>query len=154
MTSGLDWRNAVAIFAVVCSGVIGGQMVAIALVNYADRKQPEVSWTQRFQLENSLFTKTMPFALMAPLLALVACCVISSDGARPWFVAAAVMLAVVLVITMTANVPINNQVAKWQPGAAPASWQATRDRWLRFHILRTIIGVLSLTCASIAIRLM
>lgn len=154
MPNGLDWRDAVAIFAVVCSGLISGQMVAIALANYADRGQPEASWTQRFQLENALFTKTMPFALMVPLLALVAFCVIASDGSRPWFIAAGVMLAIVLVITMAANVPINKQVGGWQPGAAPAPWQDIRDRWLRFHCLRTVIGVLSLTCAAIALKLL
>ncbi len=118
MPNGLDWRDAVAIFAVVCSGLISGQMVAIALANYADRGQPEASWTQRFQLENMLFTKTMPFALMVPLLALVACCVIASNVARPWFVAAVMMLAIVLVITMAANVPINKQVGGWRPSYA------------------------------------
>jgi hypothetical protein len=48
------------------SGLISGQMLAIALANWAARDLPELSWTLRFQVENKLFTKTMPPSLMAP----------------------------------------------------------------------------------------
>jgi hypothetical protein len=52
--------------AVVTSGLLAGQMLAIGLANLANRGQPEAEWTRRFQFENALFTKTMPVALMGP----------------------------------------------------------------------------------------
>lgn len=128
-------------------------MVAIALANAADRGLPEASWTQRFQLEDALFTKTMPFALMIPLIALAACCVFVPGVAQPWFIAAAATLAIVLAITMAANVPINNQVASWQLDTTPATWAEVRDRWIKYHWIRTVTGVLSFFCAATAIAL-
>lgn len=148
-----DWRAALAILAVLGTGLISGQMVAIALANAADRGLPEASWTRRFQLENALFTKTMPFALTVPLIALAACCVFVPGVAQPWYIAAATMLAIVLAITMAANVPINNQVASWRSGTAPATWAEVRDRWIKYHWIRTGVGLLSFFCAATATAL-
>jgi len=133
--------------AVVTSGLIAGQMLAIGLANLANRGQPEAEWTRRFQFENALFTKTMPIALMAPLLASVICCFLTDGSGRALFIASTATMSVVLAITMTVNVPINNQVASWKVGAAPVIWTHVRDRWLTFHWARTAIGIVSFVLA-------
>ena len=63
--------HAVAICSVFAVGLIAGQMLAIAIANYAALGLPETSWTLRFQSENRLFTKTMPPFLIAPTIGLV-----------------------------------------------------------------------------------
>ena len=133
--------------AVVTSGLIAGQMLAIGLANLANRGQPEAEWTRRFQFENALFTKTMPIALMPPLLASVICCFLTDGSGRALFIASTATMSVVLAITMTVNVPINNQVASWKVGAAPVIWTHVRDRWLTFHWARTAIGIVSFVLA-------
>jgi len=50
------------------SGLISGRMLAIWIANWAARELPEMSWTLRFQVENKLFTKTMPPSLMGPMV--------------------------------------------------------------------------------------
>ena len=51
---------AVAVISELIAGLIAGQMLAIRLANHATRSLPEKNWTLRFQVENKLFTKTMP----------------------------------------------------------------------------------------------
>ena len=63
--------HAVAICSVLAAGLIAGQMLAIAIANYAALGLPETSWTLRFQSENTLFSKTMPPFLIAPTIGLV-----------------------------------------------------------------------------------
>jgi Domain of unknown function (DUF1772) len=140
------------LMAVVISGLLAGQMLAIGLANLANRVQPEAEWTRRFQVENGLFTKTMPVALMGPLLASVICCFLADGPGRALFIAATAMMSVVLAITLTANVPINNQVASWKVGAAPVTWARVRDRWLAFHWARTAIGLVSFVLAVAGLR--
>jgi hypothetical protein len=52
-------KFAVAAISVILSGLIAGQMLAIAVANHAARRLPETSWALRFQVEDKLFTKTM-----------------------------------------------------------------------------------------------
>jgi uncharacterized membrane protein len=141
----------VAIFSVFAVGLIAGQMLAIGIANYAARGLSETSWTLRFQLENDLFAKTMPPFLIAPAIGLLALFFLAHDHSRWMFAAAAVLILIVLAITMAINVPINRQVQSWTAGAAPSTWMFTRDRWLRFHLARTVVGLMSFAIAAIGL---
>jgi hypothetical protein len=89
--AGIDistWHAALCVSAVVLSGLISGQMLAIALANQAAQTLPEKIWTLRFQVENALFSKTMPAFLLLPLLGLVALAFVcesqqTHDATRP-----------------------------------------------------------------------
>ena len=37
--------------------------------------------------------------------------------------------------------PINAAIKKWSPQAPPANWQSIRATWVRYHNLRTVLGV-------------
>ena len=144
-------RDTVAIVSLSALGLLAGMMLAIFIAGYAARGLPEESWTRRFQIENRLFTKTMPPSLMLPLLGLIASVPLTRDAVRSLFAVAAVLTALVLVITFALEVPINRQVASWMAGAAPANWAAVRDCWLWNHLARTIVGVLAFLCAAAAL---
>jgi hypothetical protein len=144
-------RDTVAIVSLTALGLLAGMMLGIFIAGYAARGLPEESWTRRFQIENRLFTKTMPPSLMLPLLGLIASVLLTRDAVRSLFAAAAALTAIVLVITIALEVPINRQVASWTAGAAPADWTAVRDRWLRSHLARTVVGGLALLCAAAAL---
>jgi uncharacterized membrane protein len=147
------WQAALAISAVVLSGLISGQMLAIALANQAARTLPEKIWTLRFQAENAVFSKTMPAFLLLPLLGLVALAFVCESQQRLFFVASAALEAIVLAITAAINIPINTEVDSWPAGSAPASWMAVRDRWLRFHWLRTVVGAGAFIAAVIGLSI-
>jgi len=46
-----------------------------------------------------------------------------------------------MVVTLRFNVPLNKDVQSWQHDAPPAEWARVRDRWQRFHTLRTMLIV-------------
>ncbi len=144
-------RDTVAIGSLSSLGLLAGMMLGIFIAGYAARGLPEESWTLRFQLENRLFTKTMPPSLMLPLLGLIASVPLTRDAVRLLFAVAAVLTAIVLVITIALEVPINRQVASWTAGTAPANWAAVRDRWLWNHLARTVAGVVATVCAATAL---
>ena len=144
-------RDTVAIVSLSALGLLAGMMLGIFIAGYAARGLPEESWTRRFQIENRLFTKTMPPSLMLPLLGLMALLPLTHDAVRSWFAVAAVLTAIVLIITIALEVPINRRVASWSAGAAPANWTAVRDRWLWYHLARTVVGLLAFLCAAAAL---
>jgi uncharacterized membrane protein len=149
-----SWLTVLAISSIVFSGLISGQMLAIALANQAVRMLPEISWTLRFQAENKLFSKTMPPSLLLPLLSLIVTAFLANESKqRLYFIVAATLEAMVLIITVAINIPINNEVQSWQAGSAPLRWMAVRDRWLRFHWLRTAVGVGAFATAVIGLAI-
>jgi hypothetical protein len=142
---------AITVITVTLCGLIAGQMLAIALANVAARKLPETSWTLRFQKENELFTKTMPASLLLPLAGLIGLAFWTPYSRQDMFILAGSLEAVVLAITMLVEVPINKQVQTWQAGSAPPSGTEVRDRWLRFHWIRTGLGIASFVCGVMGV---
>ena len=41
-------------------------------------------------------------------------------------------------------VPINNQVARWQPDSVPANWRDLRRRWDLLHAIPVVFMVIAL----------
>jgi len=48
------------------------------------------------------------------------------------------------IVTRGINQPINAQVMAWTAGALPADWQAIRDGWWTWHVVRTGLSVLAM----------
>jgi hypothetical protein len=59
------------------------------------------------------------------VLALTGLCLVISDMA----------------VTLRFNVPINKEIQTWRAEAPPAEWKHLRDRWERFHTIRTMLIV-------------
>jgi uncharacterized membrane protein len=57
---------------------------------------------------------------------------------------ALVLFLIALLVTVVIEVPIVQQIVTWTPSTLPKNWQALRDRWMRFHVLRVIAGIASL----------
>lgn len=89
-----------------------------------------------------VMTVLMPTALVAmiPVLVLTA-------GRGFTFYAYLVsfaLFALALVVTMAIEVPLVKQMETWDAAAMPSTWQRTRDRWLSFHLVRVLCGLLGL----------
>jgi uncharacterized membrane protein len=141
----------VPVFSVVAIGMMSGLMLASGLAGYADRALPETSWTLRFQREDALFAKVMPPFFLVSLFSLAASSFLAAGNSRTLFGAAAVLTVGIIAITLALQVPINKTVQSWTAGAAPTNWTALRDRWLRNHLVRTIVTATAFVCATIAI---
>jgi len=62
-----------------------------------------------------------------------------------------VLIIIVLIVTLTILVPIDNQIKQWTPSTVPENWQQTRSKWDMFHTLRTFASLLNFACFSVAI---
>ena len=65
-------------------------------------------------------------------------------------VASVLLLGAVIAVTLSVNVPIDNQIKTWTPATLPADWQAIRARWADFHTLRTFLSLAGLAAAVAA----
>lgn len=99
----------------------------------------------------AVMTMLMPAALLSllPVLAL-------SYGAHPltFFLTLAglALFAAALAVTMAVEVPIVHRMESWTPATLPDGWQASRDRWGSFHVVRvsaSILGLLLLLAGAI-----
>ncbi len=58
--------------------------------------------------------------------------------------AGAILLAAAMTITLSVNVPIDNQIRVWTIDALPSNWGQIRSRWEDFHALRTFLSIAGL----------
>lgn len=68
-----------------------------------------------------------------------------------WLVIALVYFAAVFWVTRTVNIPINNELASWQPAAPPSNWQQARDTWNQSNLVRTIASVACFVAAVVVV---
>ena len=72
-------------------------------------------------------------------------------AALAWMLIALTYFVAVFWVTRTVNVPINNELALWQPALPPSNWQAARDTWNQSNLARTWA---SLVCFAASVVLM
>jgi uncharacterized membrane protein len=101
----------------------------------------------------------VPMSILMPL-ALVSAVVMvlllpKSSTAFALAVAGALLMVAALIVTLTVEVPIDNQIKVWTVAALPANWEALRDRWEFYHGVRTLMSIFALafvTASSLSNR--
>ena len=89
----------------------------------------------------------MPFwYALACLLSLATTFFAQSTWDTPrWLALGATALFIAMSIySVLLPVPINNQVARWQPDSLPSNWRELRNRWDTFHAIRVGFLVVAL----------
>jgi hypothetical protein len=61
---------------------------------------------------------------------------------------AVALLALVLLVSLTVNLPINAQQRGWSVSDPPSDWANVRDRWQLAHLVRTVSAVAAFTILS------
>jgi uncharacterized membrane protein len=94
----------------------------------------------------------VPMSVLMPLSlasALVLLAVLPKRSAAFTLAGAGFLLMVcALVVTLTFEVPIDNQIKVWTVETLPADWQAMRDRWEFYHALRTFASIAALASVT------
>src|SRR6516225_8486547 len=54
------------------------------------------------------------------------------------------LLALISIYSLILPVPINNQVARWQPDSVPPNWRDLRRRWDMLHAIRVVFLIIAL----------
>ena len=80
------------------------------------------------------------------LLALTVTFVAHTARNTPWRLAftSTVLLALISLYSLLLPVPINNQVARWQPDSVPPNWRDMRRRWDLLHAIRVAFLIIAL----------
>lgn len=145
------FRYSLFVFAVVVIGLLAGVLLGTGMDVFALRTLPKSSWVLHHQAMDALFRRVMPAFFNIAMLALIAASFVARGRARHFFAAAAVLALVCIVITVRIEVPMNRLIATWTAESVPSNWTAIRDGWLRFHLYRTVTGILAFLCAVVGL---
>ncbi|WP_085370266.1 anthrone oxygenase family protein [Leifsonia sp. NCR5] len=96
-----------------------------------------------------VMTVLMPLALLV-VAAVVAVAAFGHPVTLILGAVAFVLLALTLVVTIAVEVPIVKTIESWTVDTLPPDWRARRDRWVSFHLLRVIPGVVALALLATA----
>jgi uncharacterized membrane protein len=98
--------------------------------------------------------RSMTILYPLTLVAIIAALVFSVPSPIAFWltIAGLIMFLIALVVTVRIEVPIVAKIREWTDTVVPENWQALRDRWVKFHLLRVIpgiIGVALLTAGAV-----
>ena len=88
----------------------------------------------------------MPLSLVSALILMAL--LPKRSAAFALAVAGFLLMVCALVVTLTVEVPIDNQIKVWTVASLPADWQAMRDRWEFYHALRTFVSIAALASVT------
>lgn len=151
--SGVD---AVAVAAVLGSGVVAGVLFAVALsVLPALSAMSPQRYVYTHQMLGRRWDPTMPIIVLGSLVIdLVLAALAPTPPVRGLFLAAAVLLLGVSVVSHFGNVPINRRIKNLDPERVPVGWRDPRPLWWRWHLVRTVLAVLALTVNAAALTML
>lgn len=131
-------EHIVNIVAVVITGpMVGVEIAVAAFTNPIFDRLPDDAYRQARRDGSRVLGRVMPFWYIATLIVLIVAAVVAS-GDWP-ITTAAVLMVLVVLLTVTMLVPINNRIGAWSD-AADVSRDLAR-RWDRLHWLRVVILV-------------
>jgi len=140
--------HVVEIAAIVVAGTMTGNEIAVAVFFHPriSRLEDTAHATAAQALARALGA-AMPFwYALTLLLSLAVTFLAHSTWSLPWWLAlsATTLFAIMIVYSVLLPVPINNQIARWQPDALPANWRELRRRWDTLHAIRVCFLILAL----------
>jgi uncharacterized membrane protein len=140
---------------VVGTGIVAGVLFAVAIsVVPALIAMPADRYVWAHQLLGRRYDRIMPFITAASVLSAVLLATRSADFPHlVLYVAAAVCMTGVAVVSQTGNVPINNRVKRLHPEDVGPGWDDPRRRWRGWHLLRTGFALAACLAAAVAVVL-
>jgi hypothetical protein len=112
--------------------MVGVEIAVAAFTNPIFDRLPDDAFRLARSDGSRVLGTVMPFWYVATLVVLVVAAIVAS-GAWP-ITAAAVLMALVVLLTVTVMVPINNRIGAWQSDDDVSRGLASK--WDRFHWLR------------------
>jgi len=142
---GLRWAS------LTFSGLFAGFLLAVLVIESALRSYGGSTYVSVRLVEldglDRLATVTLLPALATTAIAIA---LEFALGTKPpvSLVVALALLAVVLLVSLTVNLPINAQQQSWSVSHPPSDWASVRDRWQLAHLVRTVSAVAAFTLLS------
>ena len=146
------------IVAIVVAGTMTGNEIAVAVFFHPRISRLEDSVHARAaQTLASALGAVMPFwYALTFLLTLGVTFIAHNAWSTPRWLAlgSTLLFAGMILYTVLLPVPINNQIARWQPDSLPSNWRELRRRWDLLHAIRVgfLVVALILLVASCVIQ--
>ena len=102
------------------------------------------TYVEFHQATNHTFVPYMPIVVVGALLGGIVLAILSPgihSLSGELAIAGSVCYVAVLAISLSTDVRINKQIARWSVQSPPGDWAAIRARWVRFHVIRTLFSV-------------
>lgn len=133
---------------VIAGPMVGVEFAVAAFTNPIVGRLPDDAYWRARRDGSRVLGKVMPVWYIATLVALIATAVITPGQ---WLVTvAAVVLALVVLMTVTVLVPINNRIGAWTDAADVDRELA--GRWDRLHWLRVALLVVMFVLLAVSAR--
>ena len=131
---------------VLCTGLVAGILLGDRMgASLARPKLEPSSFVQFQQIQHVRFARMMPPLIVSAILSGSIWLFLTRSGAPRsefWLVAAATAgVLLVLGLTLTVNVPINNQLMTWSVDSPPTNVRQLWAPWEQVHTIRTILAV-------------
>jgi uncharacterized membrane protein len=88
----------------------------------------------------------MPLALVSAIVLLLL--LPKRSNAFVLAVAGVLLMVGALLVTLTVEVPIDNQIKVWTVATLPANWEVLRDRWEFYHGMLTFLSIAALALVT------
>jgi uncharacterized membrane protein len=102
------------------------------------------AYTEFHQATNHTFDPYMPIVVGGSILGGIILAVRSpgvGSVSGNLAIFGAIGYAAVIAITLPTNLRINKIIARWPTDGPPSDWKTLRARWIRFHIVRTLVSL-------------
>jgi anthrone oxygenase-like protein len=122
----------------------GGLLVNWIGLGRAMARLSTSTYIEFHQATNRTFDPYMPIVVLGAILGGVVLALLSPGIRSPSGVLALFGLccyAAGLFVSVTRCVPINKKVEHWSINSPPDNLTVVRERWLRFHVARTLLSV-------------
>ena len=134
------------------TGIMVGVEFAVAVfVNPILLRLPVGSWIEASADGGRILGRVMPFWYIGSLLLTAGLAAAKWGGPAGYAaVAAAALLIVSVVMSVTVLVPINNRLKTWTADDHPADWREQHQRWDRWHYARVAVIVAAFVLVLVA----
>ena len=138
--------------ALILTGLVAGSVFAV-LRGYDLAQYSPAAFLEVHQGAVRGLNALLPILGIVSIGLVVALAVIERRNRRTLIllVLAALLLATSGIVTRLGNQPINDLVMSWTVDTFPADWEAIRDSWRGFHLVRVITSIAAFAILSAAL---
>ena len=132
---------------ILISVFVGNEFAIGFFVHPVLRKLPESVHISSVQVIGKIIGKIMPFWIPLIIISALPILYLTYDTQTLsfWFtIAAVICIVLMLIISLTINVPVNKKVIAWDPQSLPNNWLELRNRWDKWHNVRIILDIVAL----------
>ena len=129
-------------------GLIAGIYVSTLIHDHRVAELSAPQYVAMHQMRDKTFRRVMPAIGLTTLALVLLSVLFAISPGLPFALgcAAAALLVLDIVFTVTRQVPLNARMQGWTEAKIPADWSRTRDQWASQHLIRTVTCLVAYVC--------